>query len=206
MKITGYRTLTAASLAAGHRRRQRPHRRGRHRVPIVIVETDGGIEGVGIGSHADLECSPPSRRTPGASRHCSTACSRRCSSRPRRGDLWRGREPRRRSGTSRRRPRASRCGGCSAAATGSSPPTPPGSTRSTTRSLLRSTPSSPSAASSRASSRAGSTSMPTCVASPSSPTPWRPIRHGPGSCSTRTSRGRSSRPCGTSARSSSTST
>ena len=56
MKITGYRTLRTA------------HRWGRPvgdangyiasgitDVPVVIVETDAGIEGVGIGSHADLD-------------------------------------------------------------------------------------------------------------------------------------------------------
>ncbi len=55
MKITGYRTLTTA------------HHWGRPvgdvngfisagitEVPVVIVETDGGIEGVGLGSHVDI--------------------------------------------------------------------------------------------------------------------------------------------------------
>ncbi|WP_353807559.1 mandelate racemase/muconate lactonizing enzyme family protein [Agromyces sp. SYSU T00194] len=55
MKITGYRTLTAQHEwrraigdANGHIRDAVTD------VPIVILETDAGIEGVGMGSHADL--------------------------------------------------------------------------------------------------------------------------------------------------------
>ena len=56
MKITGYRTLTAQH----HWRRAIGDVNGHiveavTEVPIVIVETDAGIEGVGIGSHADLD-------------------------------------------------------------------------------------------------------------------------------------------------------
>ncbi|GGI44050.1 L-alanine-DL-glutamate epimerase-like enolase superfamily enzyme [Agromyces flavus] len=56
MKITGYRTLTAQH----HWRRAIGDVNGHiveavTEVPIVIVETDSGIEGVGIGSHADLD-------------------------------------------------------------------------------------------------------------------------------------------------------
>ncbi|RXZ50155.1 mandelate racemase/muconate lactonizing enzyme family protein [Agromyces binzhouensis] len=55
MKITGYRTLTAQQ----HWRRTIGDVNGHiveavTEVPILIVETDAGIEGVGIGSHADL--------------------------------------------------------------------------------------------------------------------------------------------------------
>lgn len=55
MRITGYRTLTAQQ----HWRRAIGDVNGHiveavTEVPIVIVETDAGIEGVGIGSHADL--------------------------------------------------------------------------------------------------------------------------------------------------------
>ena len=56
MKITGYRTLTthhdwqrSIGDANGH------IREAVTAVPIVIIETDAGIEGVGIGSHADLD-------------------------------------------------------------------------------------------------------------------------------------------------------
>lgn len=55
MKITGYRTLTthhewrrSIGDANGHIREAVTE------VPIVILETDAGIEGVGMGSHADL--------------------------------------------------------------------------------------------------------------------------------------------------------
>ena len=56
MKITGYRTLTAQQ----HWRRSIGDVNGHiteavTEVPIVILETDSGIEGVGIGSHADLD-------------------------------------------------------------------------------------------------------------------------------------------------------
>lgn len=56
MKITGYRTLTAQH----HWRRAIGDVNGHiteaiTEVPIVIVETDAGIEGVGVGSHADLD-------------------------------------------------------------------------------------------------------------------------------------------------------
>ena len=56
MKITGYRTLTAQQ----HWRRSIGDVNGHiteavTEVPIVILETDTGIEGVGIGSHADLD-------------------------------------------------------------------------------------------------------------------------------------------------------
>ncbi|GAA1504538.1 L-alanine-DL-glutamate epimerase-like enolase superfamily enzyme [Agromyces terreus] len=55
MKITGYRTLTAQQ----HWRRSIGDVNGHineavTEVPIVILETDSGLEGVGIGSHADL--------------------------------------------------------------------------------------------------------------------------------------------------------
>ncbi|MFF2371355.1 mandelate racemase/muconate lactonizing enzyme family protein [Agromyces sp. NPDC058110] len=55
MKITGYRTLTAQQ----HWRRSIGDANGHiteavTEVPIVIIETDEGVEGVGIGSHADL--------------------------------------------------------------------------------------------------------------------------------------------------------
>jgi L-alanine-DL-glutamate epimerase-like enolase superfamily enzyme len=55
MKITGYRTLTTAQHWG------RPVgdvngfiSEGVTEVPVVIVETDGGVEGVGLGSHADI--------------------------------------------------------------------------------------------------------------------------------------------------------
>ncbi|GAA1963660.1 mandelate racemase/muconate lactonizing enzyme family protein [Agromyces allii] len=55
MKITGYRTVTAQH----HWRRSIGDVNGHiteavTEVPIVILETDEGIEGIGIGSHADL--------------------------------------------------------------------------------------------------------------------------------------------------------
>lgn len=55
MKITGYRTLTAQQ----HWRRSIGDVNGHlteavTEVPIVILETDAGIEGIGVGSHADL--------------------------------------------------------------------------------------------------------------------------------------------------------
>lgn len=55
MKITGYRTVTAQH----HWRRSIGDANGHipeavTEVPIVILETDSGLEGVGIGSHADL--------------------------------------------------------------------------------------------------------------------------------------------------------
>lgn len=56
MKITGYRTLTTQ-----HRWTRAIGDINGHldnavtSVPVVIIETDAGIEGVGIGSHADLE-------------------------------------------------------------------------------------------------------------------------------------------------------
>lgn len=56
MKITGYRTLSAR-----HDWQRAVGDVNGHiddavtEVPIVILETDGGIEGVGIGSHADIE-------------------------------------------------------------------------------------------------------------------------------------------------------
>jgi hypothetical protein len=55
MKITGYRTLSSRH----HWRRAVGDVNGHIEdavtdVPILIIETDEGIEGVGIGSHADL--------------------------------------------------------------------------------------------------------------------------------------------------------
>ena len=56
MKITGYRTLTTAQHWG------RPVgdvngfiSEGVTEVPVVIIETDGGIEGVGVGSHVDID-------------------------------------------------------------------------------------------------------------------------------------------------------
>jgi L-alanine-DL-glutamate epimerase-like enolase superfamily enzyme len=56
MKITGYRTLTTLQDWG------RPVgdvngsiRDGLTEVPLVVLETDGGLEGIGLGSHADLE-------------------------------------------------------------------------------------------------------------------------------------------------------
>jgi L-alanine-DL-glutamate epimerase-like enolase superfamily enzyme len=56
MKITGFRTLTT------EQRWGRPVgdangfiRDGITEVPVVIIETDGGLEGIGVGSHADLD-------------------------------------------------------------------------------------------------------------------------------------------------------
>ena len=56
MKITGYRTITAHhdwGRAIGDANGHVPH--AITTVPIVIVETDEGVEGVGVGSHADLD-------------------------------------------------------------------------------------------------------------------------------------------------------
>src|SRR5262245_35051559 len=56
MKITGYRTVTTlqdwgrpVGDANGY------IRDGITEVPVVIVETDEGLEGIGIGSHADID-------------------------------------------------------------------------------------------------------------------------------------------------------
>lgn len=56
MKITGYRTLTTQhqwQRAIGDVNGHLPH--AVTGIPIIILETDEGIEGVGIGSHADIE-------------------------------------------------------------------------------------------------------------------------------------------------------
>ena len=97
-------------------------------VPIVLVDTDEGITGVGLGPHVELdtvfaaiEGEDPRGVTAlydrmlrqtfkaghaGAVFGTIGASTRRC-------------------GTSRHRPRENRCGGCSAAATARSPRTPP---------------------------------------------------------------------------------
>lgn len=56
MKITGFRTLTAHfpwQRAIGDANGSLPD--AVTAVPVVIIETDVGLEGIGIGSHADLE-------------------------------------------------------------------------------------------------------------------------------------------------------
>lgn len=55
MKITGYRTITAHfawGRTIGDANGQLPD--AITEVPIVIVQTDAGLEGIGVGSHADL--------------------------------------------------------------------------------------------------------------------------------------------------------
>ena len=56
MKITGFRTL----MTAQHWGRPVGDvngfiRDGITEVPVVIIETDGGLEGIGVGSHADID-------------------------------------------------------------------------------------------------------------------------------------------------------
>ncbi|WP_244630828.1 mandelate racemase/muconate lactonizing enzyme family protein [Microbacterium sp. CFBP 8801] len=55
MKITGYRTLTTVHRWGRPIGDVNGHVAGTTEVPIVILETDEGLEGIGLGSHRDLD-------------------------------------------------------------------------------------------------------------------------------------------------------
>ena len=131
MRITGYRTLTTVhdwGRPVGDANGVFPD--GLVTVPLVLVDTDEGITGVGLGPHLGLEQRLRRHRGRGPAGHrravrpdAPPGVQGRSRREPSSGPSAPSTRP---CGTSRRRRPVSRCGGCSGAWTGRSRRTPRG--------------------------------------------------------------------------------